>query len=131
MQDYEITEIKLAVAKEEGHATQGFGSSIPDLAIESIVSGLGVILIPHEKGALRVVVITDPLDLSLIGLGEKPLIVLHDSDIEALDLEHIPPNRVLFERRPALSQWWFYPIVLAEADQIKRELMRIFPGLRV
>lgn len=129
MRDYEMVELKLSVALEEGIAGRGLPSSGGRFVIERLMPGLYALGVPAGAHTLSLVVLTDQYDLGLLGIqGEgQALLVVHDRDLQALAEHGIELVTGQFAKRESLAGWNFLAFPWNEPERVDQALRVLLP----
>lgn len=133
MRDYEMVELKLAVALDEGAAARGLASSKGEFALERLMPGLYQLGVPTEHYLVPIVVLTDNFDLSLLGLTGGPetaALLVHENDLGVLRTNGIELPVDNFQRRESLPGWMFRTFPWDDMPAIDRALREIIPAYR-
>lgn len=131
MRDYEMVELKLLVALEEGASARGIVVSDGAFHTERLMPGLYVLGVPTTQGNVPVVVLTDAFDLGLLGLdagAHDAALLIHDLDLAAMR-EHgvgMAPGACL--QRESLPGWNFAPCVWSDTAALDRILREFMPA---
>ena len=131
MPDYEIVELKLAVAREEGCAARGGErEGLRTLQIEGIMPGLSVLATPTHYGTLYFAVLTDHEDLSLLGFkggGQAVALLIHAADVECLGNHGVQLRLNGAQTRASLPGWYFFPFPWDSPCEMQSALGEILP----
>lgn len=133
MRDYEMVELKLAVALDEGAAARGLASSTGEFALERLMPGLYQLGVPTERFLVPLVVLTDHFDLTLLGFTSGPetaALLLHEKDLGALRTNGIELPVAGFQRRESLPGWMFHSFPWDDMAAIDRTLRALIPAYR-
>lgn len=132
MRDYEMVELKLSIALEEGSAGRGLTQSVQETVIERLLPGMHSVNVPARVGRVRFVVLTDDFDLTLLGFPvgrQSAAILLHDTDLAILTAHGMPVNTAGFERREALGGWWFSVFPWNDSRGVVEAVGRLLPNI--
>lgn len=130
MRDYEMVELKLLVALEEGASTRGIVVTDGEFRIERLMPGLYVLGLPTTQGNVPVVVLTDGFDLGLLGFStgaNDAALLIHDLDLAAMRENgvELAPGACL--QRESLPGWNFTPCPWSDTAALDRSLREILP----
>lgn len=123
LRDYEMIELKLAVAHSEGAAAKGSVLQGGALQDEVLMPGLHAVSFTYAGYALRFVYLNDEFDLSILGLaaGHAALCV-HDDDLAWLTSNGLALRVDEFETRSSVPGWHIGNMPANHAETIAREI---------
>lgn len=130
MRDYEMVELKLLVAVEEGASARGIVVTDGEFRIERLMPGLYVLGIPTTQGNVPVVVLTDGFDLGLIGFSmgaNDAALLIHDLDLTAMREHGVEFSAGVCMQREPLPGWNFVPCPWSDTAALDRSLREILP----
>lgn len=137
MRDYEMVELKLLVAVEEGASARGIVVTDGEFRIERLMPGLYVLGIPTTQGSVPVVVLNDSFDLGLLGFatgaGDAALLI-HDLDLDAMRAQGIDFAAAACLKRDSLPGWNFAPCHWSDTaalDRDLREMLAVYQPERI
>ncbi len=124
MREYELVEIKLSVAMEEGCAAHG---PVPDAPWTRTLLFPGVhrIALPTPRGAAPCVVLTEEHDVGFLGLDTGPAlaaVVIHARDVEWMQQAGLRPDLARFHTNGALEGWYFAGIPWGDEGETREAL---------
>lgn len=130
MRDYEMVELKLLVAVEEGASARGIVVTDGEFRIERLMPGLYVLGIPTTQGNVPAVVLTDGFDLGLLGFStgaNDAALLIHDLDLDAMRAQGIEFAPGVCLKRESLPGWNFVPCHWSDTAALDRELRDMLP----
>lgn len=131
MRDYEMVELKLLVAVEEGASARGLTVSDGEFRVERLMPGLYVLGVPTRAGCVPVVMLTDDFDLGLLGFATETrdaAMLVHDFDITSLREKGVDVDLSRFEQREPLPGWNFAALPLHDSGALNAALAAILPA---
>jgi hypothetical protein len=130
VRDYEMVELKLSVALEEGVAGRGLTPCPGKVVVERLMPGLYVLGVPLAGKCLSLVVMTDEYDLSLLGIcaeKDRGVLLLHEHDVAALAQNRIQIDTADFVRREPMPGWLFRSFPWKDAKAADSMLQAMLP----
>ena len=133
LRDYELVELKLGVAHDEGSAANAGACGEPtEVQSEILMPGLSALCVPVGGVVIRLVALTDDFDLNLLGFETGPdwaVLLVHQDDLEYLIGKGVRIRMDTFRQKGALPGWYFRTFPWHDANAMREALLEILPDL--
>ena len=131
MRDYELVELKLGVARDEGCAAHpSTGEAATEIQFETLIPGLSAVCVPVKDTVVRLVALTDDFDLNLLGFRTGPdaaVLLIHDDDIRELTARGVRIQLDGFATKEPLPGWHFHAFPWQDQAAISDALQALLP----